>query len=256
MNITTDTVDATSIEPISHREAFALAEEQYRRFVDELASLGDDDWGRPTDCEGWDVRAMAGHVLGAMRAAASLREQVGQQREIRSRAKATGENEVDVMTSVQIERTADLGPAELVIEARSLVRPAAVGRKRTPLPMRKLMKIPVEIGSISETWKLGYLVDTILTRDIWMHRIDLARATDRPLDRSGSGTARVVADIVGEWARRHGRPFDLTLTGDAGGRFAAAGPDPEVITVDAVEFCRVLSGRGEPTGLLCQEVPF
>ena len=29
-----------------------------------------------------------------------------------------------------------------------------------------------------ETWSIGYLIDVILTRDSWMHRLDLARATN------------------------------------------------------------------------------
>jgi len=29
--------------------------------------------------------------------------------------------------------------------------------------------------------------------------------------------ARIVADVVAEWAGRHGRPFTLHLTGPAGG---------------------------------------
>ena len=29
-----------------------------------LRALDADDWAKPTDCPAWDVRAMAGHVLG------------------------------------------------------------------------------------------------------------------------------------------------------------------------------------------------
>ncbi len=66
---------------------------------------------------------------------------------------------------------------------------------------------------------------------------------------------RIVADVVAEWARRHGKPFTLELTGPAGGFFAnGAGGDPTVI--DAVEFCSLLAGRGQPTGLLTTIVPF
>jgi hypothetical protein len=34
------------------------------------------------------------------------------------------------------------------------------------------------------------------------------------------------------------------------------GTGGEVITLDAVEFCRILSGRASGAGLLAQEVPF
>ena len=253
---TAGVTDATTIPPIDHAEAFGPAEEEYRLFAEALERLGPDDWHRPTDCEGWDVRHLAGHVLGAMRAAASLREQLSQQREIRRRVKATGDNEVDVMTAVQVERTADLAPQGLVAEVASLVTAAANGRRNIPAPLRKFVRFRVVMGPIDETWTLGYLVDTTLTRDIFMHRIDVARAVgERPV-LDGRFTRRIVDDVVGEWTRRHGDPVDLTLTGELGHRYLVDGDSPEVIEIDAVEFCRTLSGRAAASGLLEQQVPF
>ena len=56
-----------------------------------------------------------------------------------------------------------------------------------------------------------------------------------------------------EWAGRHGQPYTLELTGPAGGAWGTGG---ERITLDALDFCRVVSGRGEATGLLATAVPF
>jgi hypothetical protein len=64
-----------------------------------------------------------------------------------------------------------------------------------------------------------------------------------------------VADLVAEWARRHGQPFTLTLTGPAGGSYVA-GDGGEHIQLNAVEFCRIVSGRAEGTRLLTTAVPF
>jgi uncharacterized protein (TIGR03083 family) len=58
--------------------AMRLAATEYRRYLDQLRSLGDDDWSRPTDCPDWDVRAMATHNLGMAEMAASVREMVRQ----------------------------------------------------------------------------------------------------------------------------------------------------------------------------------
>ncbi len=112
-----------------------------------------------------------------------------------------------------------------------------------------------EVAGGTETWRMGYLLDVILTRDTWMHRVDIARATDRPMVLTADHDGRIVADVVAEWARRHGRPFTLVLDGPAGGTFTAGGGD-ESLNVDAVEFCRILSGRATGAGLLTQEVPF
>ena len=253
--MTATVIDITAIAPISHREACDLARTEYGRFADLLATVSDGEWELPTDCEGWTVRDLAGHMVGSMRSAASVREQISQQREIAQRTKHNGGNRVDHMTTVQIERTATLTPQALVTECRELVNRAALGRKRTPLPVRRWVSIPVDIGSISERWRIGYLVDVILTRDTWMHRIDLARAIGADLKLDGSHDGRIVADVAAEWARRHGRPCTLTLTGPAGGTFATGTNGPS-LELDAVEFCRILSGRADGHGLLAQAVPF
>lgn len=253
--MTSTTTDTSTLEPISRAEARGLAEEEYRRWADALGRLGPDDWAKPTDCDGWTVRDMAGHVLGAMRAAASVREQMNQQREIGKRVKASGENQVDVMTALQIERTADLSAADITAETQRLVGPAAKGRAKTPALLRRFMTFDVEMGLIDETWTLGYLVDTILTRDILMHRIDLARAAGSVPDMTGAHARRLVGDIVREWGDRHERAFELELSGDGGGRFSrgASGERLELATVD---FLRNLSGRGSDDGVYGHQVPF
>ncbi len=245
------------VRPIDRAEAHARAREAYRSFAADVAALTPEDWGRPTDCEGWSVRDLVGHMVGAQRAAASFRELLRQQREVGRRANATGDNPVDVMTALQIELAADLSPTQAAAELAATADAAARGRRRIPGPVRRFVRIPVAFGTEPVTWTLGYLVDVILTRDAWMHRIDLARAvgTDPPLTADHDG--RVVADVVAEWAARHGRPFRLTLTGPAGGSWSSGDPDDDaVLELDAVEFCRSLSGRGERSGLLAVDVPF
>lgn len=103
---------------------------------------------------------------------------------------------------------------------------------------------------------MGYLLHVILTRDPWMHRVDIARATGRELVLTPDHDGRIIADVVAEWARRHGQPFKLTLTGPAGGAFLSGDGAGERIAIDAVEFCRMLSGRAQGRGLLSQAVPF
>ncbi|MEJ7754486.1 MAG: hypothetical protein WKF38_04825, partial [Candidatus Limnocylindrales bacterium] len=110
-------------------------------------------------------------------------------------------------------------------------------------------------GGTQETWRMAYLLDIILTRDAWMHRVDIARATGREIQLTPAHDGRIIADVVAEWARRHGTSFTLTLTGPAGGEYVS-GDNGQHITIDAVEFCRTLSGRATGSSLLTQEVPF
>ncbi len=115
---------------------------------------------------------------------------------------------------------------------------------------------PISTGLPGEAdWTRGYLLDVVFTRNLWMHRVDICRATRMPMQLTPEHDGRIVADVVAEWARRHGQPFTLRLDGPAGGVFVAGQDGPE-IRLDAVEFCRVLSGRSPGDGLLAVPVPF
>jgi uncharacterized protein (TIGR03083 family) len=254
---TTHSPTVPAVEPIGHREAMVLARTAYARFADVVEQLGAEDWDRPTDCEGWTVRDLVGHVVGAMRSAASVRELASQQLEVRRRVRDTGVNPTDAMTQIQIDRTADLDTAALVAECRAMVDRATAGRRRTPAPFRRFASAKVEAGSVAERWTIGYLVDVILTRDAWLHRVDLCRAIHAEPVVTADHDGRIIADVVGEWARRHGQAFHLTLTGPAGGTFSSGSVDEgEQLVLDAVDFCRIVSRRAPCDGLLATEVPF
>lgn len=255
MSTTTTTTRTRGVPPGHDRAAaLRLAEEAYDRYATLAASVRGDQWSLPTDCVGWDVRALSGHLLGAMRMVASVRELASQQREIKARVAREGGNETDTMTQVQVERTAALSPEALVAELRARVRPAARGRRRIPAPVRRFATLDVVAPGIEERWTMGYLVDVVLTRDAWLHRIDLHRALGTAPELDAAHDGEIVAGVAREWLERHGTPVDLVLEGPAGGRFGT--PDAEEVRLDAVEFCRILSGRAPGTGLLATAVPF
>ena len=231
--------------------ATRLAATEYRRFEELLRSLGPDDWGRPTDCPAWDVRALAGHVLGMAEMAASVRATVAQ-----NAAASRAGGGIDALTAVQVRRTAALS-ADALVERFAAVAPRAVrGRRRLSAVIgRFTLPEDQDVGGQVERWRFGFLFDVVLTRDTWMHRVDNARATGRQLHLTPEHDGVLVADVVAEWAARHGRSYRLVLTGPAGGSWSA-GTDGEEIELDAVEFCRLLSGRGDGAGLLGQQVPF
>lgn len=236
---------------LDHGPAMAIAAAEYDRFLGALSGLAPADWTRPTVCSGWDVRAMAGHVLGMARMVSSLPQFVRQ-----NVAAARAGGGIDALTAIQVRQQASLSAAQLV-ERFAIVAPrAARGRHRLS---RVLGRLPLPeaqaVGEDRERWAFGYLFDVILTRDTWMHRMDIGRATGSAPVLSADHDGLLVHDVVAEWSQRHGQPFRLRLTGPAGGTWSAGrcGPD---IELDAVEFCRVLSGRGSDTGLLAQQVPF
>jgi uncharacterized protein (TIGR03083 family) len=232
-----------------------LAATEYERVVMTLEGLSPEHWSRQTVCDGWDVRAMAGHVLGMTQMAASVRETLRQQLVATRRSKRSGRSMLDELTALQVDEQARHSHQEIVDRMRTLGPKAARGRSRAPAFIRRRNAGPQDVGGQQESWTFGYVLETILTRDPFMHRLALAEATGVLVPPSAEHEGAIVDNVVREWAERHGSPYTLVLTGPAGGRWSH-GSDGESITMDAFDFCRAVSGRGAAPGLLSQQVPF
>ena len=252
MNTTTST-DVSVIASIGHDEAMQLQETELQRSLGLLRKLDAEQWSTQTSCPDWDVRLMWVHVLGACEAGASMRENMRQMRAGRKHRKTFGGPLEAGLSSVQVAERKDLNSDELLARLERIAPKTIKGRSRTPRPARSI-KIAID-GPVVEKWSLGYLIDIIYLRDVWMHRVDTARATGIDLELTADHDGRIVADVVSEWARRHCQPFTLELTGPAGGIYVGL-EGGERIVIDAVEFCWLLAGRGEATGLLSTVVPF
>ncbi|HEY2638828.1 MAG TPA: maleylpyruvate isomerase family mycothiol-dependent enzyme [Streptosporangiaceae bacterium] len=222
----------TAARPIERPRARALerqaamtsAATEYARAIVLFESVTPGQWMLPTDCPAWDVRAVAGHMLGMAQMIATLPE-LGRQ-----------------------------SPAEVVTAMRAIGPKAARLRRKMPALIRsRTMPGTQTVGSAQERWTFGFLFDIVLTRDSFMHRLDISRATGIQIQATPAHEGVIVDDIVREWAARHRRPYTLSLSGPAGGSWGGGG---EHITMDAFDFCRAVSGRGPATGLLSQQVPF
>ncbi len=234
-------------------ESMRLAATEYERFADVVAGLSHEDWTRPTDCPDWTVRQMVAHVIGMAELAASPLEQRRQEKAAKQHLVGAP---IDALTGVQVRKHENRPSAELVRLAGVAGRRGARGRRFAPWFIRRSrFHEPQSVNGVDEFWTVGFLTDVILTRDTWMHRIDVSRATGRDVILTSEHDGCIVADVVAEWTRRHGQPYTLVLDGPAGGTFTngSAGPD---LHLDAVEFCRTLSGRTQGSGLLATQVPF
>jgi uncharacterized protein (TIGR03083 family) len=252
----THTINQPVRPALDRPTAMRLAATEYQRFVSLLRTLEPDDWTRETECPGWDVRAMATHLLGMVEMAASLREQSRQNKAAKARQQRLGGSHIDALTGLQVDERADMTPDQIVARFAARAPKAAKARRRAPgFVRRRRMPESQEVNGHSEAWTLGFLIDIILTRDPWMHRIDIARATGVANLLTPDHDGVIVADVVDEWARRHAQPFALRLTGPAGGSWRQ-GTDGAVIEMDATEFCRTVSGRAPAGGLLATHVPF
>lgn len=257
MGMATDVPSRAVRRPaMDRRLAMRLAVAEYRRVAEMLAGLSEEDWSQPTACPDWDVRQMACHIVGMARMACGPREAARQQKLAMTAAQRDGIEYIDALTALQVNERTDWTPAEVVSSLRVLGPRAARARRFTPYLMRRrTLPVPQVIDGVSEDWTLGYLLDIILTRDPWMHRSDLALATGHPMELTAEHDGVIVADVVAEWASRHGRSYQLTLTGPAGGIWSR-GSNGESIELDAIDFCRSLSGRGRGPVPFAAQVPF
>ena len=251
--------EATAVEAIpalGHDEAMRLAEAEYDRLLTLTDELREDEWSRQTDCTDWDVKAMLGHVLGMLELQGDAEERTRQIKTAAEIATQTGCLRLDAMTALQVREHANLAPDELRRALHEAAPRALAARGATTAEQRASTYVPGLPGE--GEWTFGYLFDVIHTRDPWLHRIDISRATGREVALSADHDGRIVADVIADWARRHGQPFNLTLTGTAGGSFTAgSGGHEHGLDLEAVEFARILSGREQGrAGLLATLVPF
>lgn len=244
-------VDA--IPPLTEDEMWRLARTEYARMHAMLRSLDAADWARPTDCPAWTVRQMLGHLVGAAEGFANpleLLHQYSAGRRLIREGRTDGRQPVDGANAVQVAERADATTAELIDRYGAVVEPVMRWRRR-------LRHLPLRVEDAGGRLTLRQLFEVILTRDTWMHRVDITRSTNRPFELTPEHDGRIVADAVRDWAGKHGQPFSLRLTGPAGGRYRSGeGDAAEVIELDAVEFLRVLSGRAAGTGLLATRIVF
>ena len=235
--------------------AMSLAATEYERVATLFESLTPEQWRLPTDCPGWDVRAMAGHMLGMTQMVTTVPAMIRQQVSAGRAAKKTGKPSIDCLTGLQVQQNAALSTTELAQQMRAISPRAVRGRRRMSgvLGKRTLPELQ-DVGDQQEYWTFGYLFDVILTRDPFMHRIDISRAIGVPLPATADHEGVIVDDVAREWTARHGLWLRLELSGPAGGHWGD--PDGEPLTMDALEFCRTVSGREAATGPLAEQVPF
>jgi uncharacterized protein (TIGR03083 family) len=253
--MTAETVlPAAEIPRIGHDEAMVIAAEENDRFQRAIDTINGDNWREPTDCTRWDIRDVVVHVVASAQAQASPIEffrQLWQGRKLT--AEIGGVHWVDGLNEGQLRARTHLTPTDLPYLWASTSQRSLKARKAMPRPVRAL---PI-LHLAPRVWKpLGYLFDIGFTRDVWMHRIDLTRALHQPFPATADHDRRIVADIVAEWSTTHTDPFTLHLTGPAGGVYGrTTEPDGDLVEIDAIDCCRILSGRGSPTGVLHHPLP-
>lgn len=243
-------VYASAIPPLSHREAMSMATLELERFLALVTSLPEDVWENPTACSRWNVRQMLAHVTGAATSYASFAEFKRQNSlKVQRPYRVSGLSFLDSLNQIQVDDRASATPAALIDELQMMGPRAIATRTRLPALLRTLpMPIPV-LGIVP----IGYLTDLIYTRDMWMHRLDLCRATGREMVMTPEHDGRIVSLIVRDLAKKLAAILRKTsivydLSGTAGGtwQLGAKAPPAATLRLGIVDFNLLASGRLTP----------
>ena len=217
---------------------------EYDALLTMVSAFSASDWDRPTDCTEWRVRDVVAHVAGAAEEACRLPVMLRHQAAALNGLRRGDGSIVDLLCRVQIADRAGLSDADLVADLRRWATGAPEGRRRQPRLLRRV-PMPGFTGLRAGT-TLSHLLDVIYVRDVWLHRVDLHRATQVEMPASsaeGEVVAQVVRDLDVEWS---GPAFTLELTGRGAGRWqVGAGAPVATVTEDAVAMMRLLSGRSD-----------
>lgn len=232
---------AIDIPYVTADEAFALLTHEFQRFFQLLEKLTDDDWHKPTACTAWTVRDMLAHQAGGYASGRSYREMVRQY----SAKKKAGQLPEDAVNNLQVGERKDNSPAELIDEL-TVVAPQAIHNWAYGFKLVKWVSIshPVS-GSLS----LRHLMWVIHSRDTWMHRLDICRATGHHFDQSAKHDGRIAALVMLDVARQlekkvAGNAFVFDLTGIAGGIWKiGSGTETARLRMDVLDFNIYVSGR-------------
>ena len=241
-----------SNDRITRKEARVLAAAEFEKFAALAASLTPDEWATDTDCVGWDVRKMVLHVLGSADAQASPRVFLHQlRRGLPLNKEIESHHWVDGLNELQIRERSGLTDVEVVAQIQAVGTKAVKGRFGTPLPMRYT---PVPFGEPIGWKPVNYLLEVGFTRDVWAHRIDIHAPSAVPWHWTPPTTDAWSPTSSPSGRRSTEKPFELLLTGTAGGTFSQ-GNGGEQVEMDALDFIRTLAGRLSGTGVMQHPLP-
>jgi uncharacterized protein (TIGR03083 family) len=250
----TMTINAAQIAPVTPDQVAEVATAELQASIALLQGLDERDWARPTDCAGWTVHDMTAHLVGQYQGLAKPGLYLRRHRRAHRRYPAL--SRLDADNRQQIDELGGRSGQQLIAMLTAIGPQAIRARRRVPgLVRRQRIGRLYPEESLPDD-RLSYMLDVLGLRDPWMHRVDLARATGRPLTLGAHDrviVTQVIADLARAW---DGPPALLELTGPAGGQWALGhGAPAATIRADTIDYLRALSGRSSHPGLTADGDP-
>ncbi|MBW6472327.1 MAG: maleylpyruvate isomerase family mycothiol-dependent enzyme [Anaerolineaceae bacterium] len=194
-----------------------------------------------TACTAWTVKDMLAHQAGGYASGASYREMI---RQYSARVKP-GQLPEDAVNDLQVGERKDTTPEEVIAELRQ-VAPKAMHNWAYGFKPVKLISIP---HPVSGKLSLRHLMWVIHSRDTWMHRLDICRATGNHFEQTAEHDGRIAALVMLDVARQlskklDGKAIGFELTGLAGGKWqVGSGNEVARLRMDVLDFNIFVSGR-------------
>jgi uncharacterized protein (TIGR03083 family) len=233
-------LNALRAPDITADEAYSLLCIELERLLGLLETLAPEDWTRPTACTSWNVQDIVAHQAGGYASGTSYKEMLRQYLVVPKR----GQLPEDAVNERQLAERAGKTSAELIAELRQ-VGPKAARNWAYHFRLAKRITIPHPVpGSLS----LRHLMWVIHSRDTWMHRLDICRATGRKFEQTADHDGRIVAlvmwDVEKALYRSLGqRAVIFELSGIAGGAWKIGAGEAAAIQMDVLDFNIYASGR-------------
>lgn len=234
-------LEAMCIPYVSADEALGLLQTELERFLALLETLQPDEWAKPTACSLWNVRDMVAHQAGGYASGSGYLEMIRQY----SARPGKGQLPEDAINDLQLRERAGKSPAELMAELRQ-VGPVAIQKWAYQFRMIKPVVVPHPVGG---RLSVRHLMWVIHSRDTWMHRLDICRATGREFQQTPEHDGRIAALVMRDvgtlfQGSRGGRAVLYDLSGVGGGVWkVGTGEAAATIQMDVLDFNIYASGR-------------
>lgn len=254
--VTTAPASALDIPRTHPLRARAVNAAEVRAVLAALGRLAPGDWSLGTACEGWTVRDLTSHVVGQYEELARPWLLVG--RAVRGRRRYPGLTPLHAHNQCQVDARRSVPPHVLVGLLTRFGPQAVRAVERMPVAVRRRMRLSPLFPESRELPEdsMDYLARVLLTRDTWMHRVDICDATGQELvlrEHDKEVVGQVLLDLALRWS---GPPTYLDLSGPAGGRWGLGRGTPAVVVqADAVTLMRHLSGRPPLGDIACDGDP-
>lgn len=232
---------AEHIPYVTADEAYSLMQTSLDRFIGLIESLDPEDWTKPTPCTEWNVHDMVAHQAGGYASGVSYGEMFRQY----TRIPKPGQLPEDTINELQVGERAEMSPADLIAELKQ-VGEKAIHNWAYGFRAVKWIAIPHPVGGFMSLRQLMWVIHS---RDTWMHRLDICRATNRPFEQTREHDGRINELVVLDTTKKlntklHGRAITLILTGIAGGTWKIGQGDPTAeMEMDMLDFNIFVSGR-------------